>query len=154
LKGEQIVQSLLKKYYIIRASWMIGGLDKDKKFVWKMVQLLKTKKEISVVMDKSGSPTFTKDFAIGILNIVSKAGYGVYHCVNKGICTRLDIASKIAEYLGKEDVILKPVTSDKFPTIAPRPRSEALINRNLSEIGLDNSRPWEEALKEYIEEME
>ena len=44
LKGEEIVASTLKKYFIVRAGWMIGGYQKDKKFVWKIIQLLKTKK--------------------------------------------------------------------------------------------------------------
>jgi len=151
LEGEVVVCSLLKNYYIIRASWMIGGFNKDKKFVWKIVQLLKTRKEISVVTDKLGSPTFTKDFARGIVKIVSKCKPGIYHCVNKGRCTRFDIAKKIAEYLGKKDVILKPVTSDAFPLPAPRPRSEVLINHKLLQMGMDDSRRWEDALKEYLE---
>jgi dTDP-4-dehydrorhamnose reductase len=153
LKGEEAVKKLLTKYYIVRASWMIGGVNKDKKFVWKIAQLLKTKKEIPVVIDKTGSPTFTKDFARGLVDITSTGKYGTYHCVNKGICTRFDIAKKIAEYLNKEDVVLKPVASDLFPLPAPRPKSEVLINYNLARMGIDNARPWQEALKEYVEEL-
>jgi len=152
LKGEEEVRSLLRKYYIIRAGWMIGGLDKDKKFVWKIVQLMKTKREIPVVTDKRGSPTFTGDFARGIMNIIATEEYGTYHCVNKGICTRFDIAEKIREYLGKSDVLLKPVTSAAFPLPAPRGDSEALINQKLSKMGINNMRPWTESLKEYLEE--
>ena len=154
LQGEEAVSLLLTKYHIVRAGWMIGGYNKDKKFVWKIIQLLKTKKEIEVVIDKAGSPTFTNDLAKGIVSIVSTGKYGAYHCVNKGICTRFDIAKKIAEYLNKEDVVLKPVTSERFPLPAPRPKSEALINHKLSLMGIDNARPWEEALKRYIEEIE
>lgn len=152
LKGEELICSMLTKYYIIRTGWMIGGYDKDKKFVWKIIQLLKTKKEISVVTDKIGSPTFTEDLARGIVDIVAREEYGLYHCVNKGICTRYDIAKRIAEYLGK-DVLLKPVTSEVFPLPAPRGKSEALINHRLSRMNMDNMRPWQDALKEYIDEM-
>lgn len=153
LRGEEAVQSLLKKYYIVRAGWMIGGHNKDKKFVWKIVQLLNTKKEISVVTDKTGSPTFTSDFSRGIVDIVGSGKYGLYHCVNKGICTRYDIAVKIAEYLRKKDVVIKPVTSDAFPLPAPRGKSEAMVNNKLAEMGLDNSRPWQDALKEYLKAL-
>ncbi len=153
LLGEDAVRALLTKYYIIRAGWMIGGYEKDKKFVWKMVQLMRTKKEIPVVIDKAGSPTFTVDFAQGILAIVGAGKYGTYHCVNKGICTRYDIAVKIREYLGKEDVVLKPVTSDAFPLPAPRGKSEALINHNLSRLDIHSMRPWQTALKEYIDNL-
>lgn len=153
LKGEESVRSLLKKYFIVRAGWMIGGHNKDKKFVWKIVQLLNTKKEISVVTDKTGSPTFTTDFSQGIVDIVKSGKYGLYHCVNKGICTRYDIAVKIAEYLGRKDVMIKPVTSDAFPLPAPRGRSEAMLNSNLSKLGLDRTRPWQDALKEYLKAL-
>ncbi|MDD5270984.1 MAG: NAD(P)-dependent oxidoreductase, partial [Candidatus Omnitrophica bacterium] len=153
LKGEESVRSLLKKYFIVRAGWMIGGHNKDKKFVWKIVQLLNTKKEISVVTDKTGSPTFTTDFSKGIVDIVKSGKYGLYHCVNKGICTRYDIAVKIAEYLGRKDVVIKPVTSDAFPLPAPRGRSEAMLNSNLSKLGLDKTRPWQDALKEYLKAL-
>ena len=153
LKGEESVRSMLDKYYIVRASWMIGGHNKDKKFVWKIAQLLKTKKEIPVVTDKYGSPTFTGDFAQGILDIVSKGEYGLYHCVSKGICSRFEIAEKIAEYLDRKNVVLKPVTSDKFPLPAPRGKSEALLNSKLMAMDMDKSRPWQDALKEYIEEI-
>ena len=153
LKGEEVLKEILSNYYIDRAGWMIGGFIKDKKFVWKIAQLLKTKKEIQVVVDKIGSPTFTRDFAKGILSIVSTGKYGVYHCVNKGICTRFEIAQKIAEYLGKKDVILKPVTSEVFPLPAPRAKSEALVNHRLSIMGMDNMRPWQDALKEYLKEI-
>ena len=153
LRGEEAVQSLLKKYYIVRAGWMIGGHNKDKKFVWKIVQLLNTKKEISVVTDKTGSPTFTSDFSRGIIDIVGSGKYGVYHCVNKGICTRYDIAVKIAEYLRKKDVVIKPVTSDVFPLPAPRGKSEAMVNNKLAQMGMDNSRPWQDALKEYLKAL-
>jgi len=152
LKAERIVQSVLTKYYIVRAGWMIGGHKKDKKFVWKIIQILKTKKEISVVTDKFGSPTFTKDFSKGILDIVSTGQYGLYHCVNKGICNRFNIAEKIVECLGRKDIVLKPVTSEAFPLPAPRGRSESLLNHKLSLMGIDKMRPWQEALKEYIEE--
>ncbi|MFH1310133.1 MAG: SDR family oxidoreductase, partial [Candidatus Omnitrophota bacterium] len=63
LEGEKIVQDMLTEYFIIRAGWMVGGWDLDKKFVYKIVQQLKQgKKELVAVDDKKGTPTFTKDF--------------------------------------------------------------------------------------------
>ena len=90
------------------------------------------------------------DFSRGLLRIVSTGKYGLYHCVNEGICTRFDIAEKIAMQMKKEDVILKPVTSDMFPLPAPRGKSEALSNYNLSRLNINSMRPWQEALEEYI----
>ncbi|MFH1846180.1 MAG: SDR family oxidoreductase, partial [Candidatus Omnitrophota bacterium] len=63
LEGEKIVQNMLTDFFIVRAGWMVGGWDLDKKFVYKIVQQLKQgKKELVAVDDKKGTPTFTKDF--------------------------------------------------------------------------------------------
>jgi len=152
--GERIVTSLLSEFYIFRAGWMIGGYQKDKKFVAKIIELTKTKKEIPVVTDKRGSPTFTVDFSKGMLAVVSSRKYGLYHMVNEGSSSRFEIAKKIVEYLGREDVAIKPVGSDMFPLPAPRGASEMLANHRLTTIGLNRMRPWTEALREYIEGIE
>lgn len=149
-EGEKIVQKLLNRYYIIRAGWMIGGAKKDKKFVAKIVELLKTEKEIPVVTDKKGSPTFTRDFAKGIIELVSLERYGLYHMVNQGSCSRYEIAQKIVELTQKKGVTIKPITSDSFPLPAPRPDSEALENFKLNLLGICEMRSWQKALEDYI----
>lgn len=149
-EGEKIVQNLLSQYFIFRASWMIGGGKKDKKFVAKIYKLIKEKREISVVTDKRGSPTFTEDFARGIIAITKTGRYGIYHMANQGSCSRFEIAQKIVENLG-EKIKLKPITSDAFPLPAPRPDSEVLYNFKLHLLRMKDLMPsWEEALKKYL----
>jgi len=151
-EGEKAVRSLLTRYFIFRAGWMIGGGKKDKKFVAKIVELIKTKDSLTVVNDKRGCPTFTKDFSECIIKIIGTGRYGLYHVTNKGVATRYDIACKITEYLGRNDVVVKPISSDLFPLPAPRPDSEAVDGSKLKSLGIE-MRPWEEALKEYLEEL-
>lgn len=154
LEGEKIVKNLLKKYFIFRAGWIMGGDKKDKKFVAKIVELIKTKKEISVVNDKFGSPTYTVDLSKAMLEVIKKKRYGLYHMTNAGFCSRYALACKIKEYIKKDDVIIKPISSSKFPLPAPRPNSEASESLNLKLIGLDGiMRSWEEALKDYLKEI-
>ena len=152
LRGEKIIQTALNEYVIIRAGWMVGGWELDKKFVYKIVQQIKSgKKELMAVSDKFGTPSFTADFAAGIMPIVSSGEYGVYHMVNNGTCTRYDMAVKIVEYMGLSDsVAVQPVDSSKFPLPAPRARSEMLENRRMKQMGIDNMPRWEDSLKEYI----
>lgn len=152
LRGENIITDLLKKYFIIRAGWMVGGWEIDKKFVYKIVrQLRQGKKELAAVTDKFGSPTFTKDFAANLMNIVNTKKYGLYHMVNNGVCSRYDIAVKIVQFIGLEDIVkVNPVTSDQFPLPAPRGRSEMLDNYKLNLMGFNNMPHWEDSLKEYI----
>ena len=152
-EGEKIVSSLLSRYFIFRAGWMIGGGKKDKKFVGKIVNLLKEKDEIPVVNDKIGTPTFTEDMAKGMLNLIETERYGLYHMTNKGTCSRYDIACEIVKIMGKKDVKIKPINSAAFPLPAPRSRSEAMVNLKLNLLGMNTMRTWQEALKEYLKGM-
>lgn len=152
-EGEKIVRGLLKRYFIFRAGWMIGGGKKDKKFVAKIIELLKTKNILTVVNDKRGCPTFTKDFSECIIKIIKLGRYGLYHVTNEGSATRYEIACKIVEYLGRKDVMIKPITSREFPLPAPRPDSEAVDNYKLKLLGI-KMRPWQEALMDYLKELE
>lgn len=151
LEGEKIVQNLLNEYFIFRAGWMVGGWTVDKKFVYKIIKLLKTEREINVVDDKFGSPTFTFDFAKNLMTVVNTKRYGLYHMTNKGTCSRYDIAVKIIEFadLGGK-VKVNPVSSAEFPLPAPRARSEMMRNYKLDLLGLNNMPQWEESLARYI----
>jgi dTDP-4-dehydrorhamnose reductase len=152
LWGEIAVQRLLKRYFIVRAGWMVGGWEIDKKFVYKIVkQLQEGKKEIQVVNDKFGSPTFTGDFARNLLPLIRTKRYGLYHMANTGWGSRYDIALKIVEFMGIEGKVrVNPVSSEAFPLPAPRPRSEMMLNYHLELIGMNYMPPWEKSLKAYI----
>ncbi|MBU0683199.1 MAG: dTDP-4-dehydrorhamnose reductase [Candidatus Omnitrophica bacterium] len=153
-EGERIVMGLLNKYYIFRAGWMIGGgAQKDKKFVGKILELCKTRKELEIVNDKFGSPTFAKDFVRGIKKIIKTGDYGLYHLVNSGACTRYDIALEIIKLL-KLKVKINPVSSDRFPLPAPRAESEAMRNYKLDLLGINPMPGWKEGLAEYLEDWD
>jgi dTDP-4-dehydrorhamnose reductase len=151
-RAELLVRRLLEKYYIFRADWMIGGgPGKDKKFVGKIIELCKTRKEIEAVNDISGSPTFGRDFVKGIKTVIETEEYGLYHLANKGVCTRYDVAVEIVKDMGF-DVAVKPVSSDRFPLPAPRAKSSGLRNLRLEEMGLDIMPAWQDSLKQYLKE--
>lgn len=151
LEGEKIVQNLLQEYYIIRAGWMIGGGPKrDKKFVGKIIKQIGETDVLKAVDDKIGSPTYTFDFSKCLADIIDTGFYGLYHCTNKGYGSRYDVAKKIIEFSGRSDVKVVPVSSAYFPLPAARARSEMSRNYKLELFGKDQMRPWEEALKEYI----
>lgn len=152
LQGEVIVKDLLSQYFIIRTGWLIGGWGLDKKFVYKIIrQLNEEKGELMVVADKFGSPTFVEDFAANLMVLINTKRYGLYHMVNKGTCSRYDIAVKIVEFMElKKKVRINPVDSAKFPLPAPRNRSEMLENYKLDLLGLNSMPHWEESLERYI----
>jgi dTDP-4-dehydrorhamnose reductase len=152
LAGEVIVRQCITRPLIARAGWMVGGVQRDKKFVGKILRLLQERTELSVVTDKIGTPTFAKDFSLGLALLLEQDAEGVFHMANEGVCSRYDVACKIVEYLGRTDVMVHPITSDAFPLPAPRAASEAMANAALARSGIYRMPGWEEALRAYIQE--
>jgi dTDP-4-dehydrorhamnose reductase len=153
-QGELYVQRLVPRHYVIRAGWMIGGADRDHKFVAKVIdQLRNGAKTIYAVTDKLGTPTYTEDFAKNLLALIDTSYYGLYHMACHGRGSRLDVAQELLAYYGRDDVKVAPVTSDFFAETypAPRPYSEMMRNYMLELHGLNLMRPWQIALGDYLD---
>ena len=154
--GELFVQQHAKRYLICRAGWMMGGgPKKDKKFVQKVMKQLKDgKKELHVVNDKLGTPTYTFDFAKNVEALLQREYWGLYNMVCEGITSRLEVATELISILGlKNKVNITEVTSDYFikEYFADRPASERLLNVKLHLRGLNLMRDWKIGLKEYLD---
>jgi dTDP-4-dehydrorhamnose reductase len=149
-QGELIVRELLNRHYIFRAGWMMGGNSKDKKFVGKIWKIMKERDTLDVVSDKFGSPTYTKDLARGVMQMIKTGLYGTYHMVNNGVCSRYEMAVEIVRVAGLK-VKINPCSSDKFPLPAPRAKTEAARNYKLELLGMNMMRDWRVALKEYVQ---
>ncbi len=153
-EGEQIIRSLLNKYYIARAGWMFGGRTEDKKFVAKIVSLARERPTLSIVNDKFGSPTYTADLAHSLLNLIKTGLYGTYHIVGTGgYCSRVEFAQAILEYAEISSCQIQSVSSAAFPLAAPRPRMEAARNYHLDLLGTNWMRSWRQALQEYVKQL-
>ncbi len=153
LAGEFAVQQL-RNHLIVRAGWMVGGVERDKKFAGKILRLLEDRRTLSVVTDKIGSPTFTEDLSRGIAALIETRHTGVFHMTNHGVCSRYEFACKLVEYLGRKDVTITPITSEAFPLPAPRAASEAMQNERLQTHGMDLMPTWEEALRKYVHQYQ
>ena len=155
--GEVHTLKTTTKHFIFRAGWMMGGLHKDKKFISKIYkQLQQGKKELFVVDDKLGTPTYTWDFARSIAQIVASEKYGLYNMVCEGSCSRFDVATEFIKNLNLSDKVkITIVPSDYFKKdyFAPRPSSEKLINLKLMTRNLLFMRDWKVCLKEYSAEF-
>ncbi|MDC6389774.1 NAD(P)-dependent oxidoreductase [Maribacter sp. PR1] len=154
--GERFVCENAKRFVICRAGWMMGsGPKKDKKFIQKLMKQLKDgKKELFIVNDKDGTPTYTHDFAKTVKNLIEKEYWGLYNCVCGGETSRLEVAEELVKLLKLEDEIkITSVSSDHFKDVyyAERPPSERLITKKLDLRGVNEMRDWRIALKEYIE---
>lgn len=152
-RGEEIVRDTVSHHFIMRAGWMVGGGERDKKFVHKIVEQLQAgSKTLYAVKDRRGTPTYAPAFSVVLERILKTKLYGTYHLACKGEATRFDVAAEILRILGRKDVDLKPVTSDFFKDryFAPRPLSEEMVNYVL-ELRKANDMPhWKPALEQYL----
>lgn len=147
--GEVSVRELSERFYIVRTSWLFGRNGRN--FVGTMVELAERGHEISVVDDQYGSPTYTRDLAASIGNLLERPAYGVYHLTNSGQCSWYEFAIDIFNELGME-VCLKPVKSHEFPRPARRPSFSVLRNYNWSMEGFKPLRNYRDALRDYIKD--
>jgi dTDP-4-dehydrorhamnose reductase len=152
--GELFVSRHLEKYFVVRAGWMMGGgATKDKKFINKIFkQIIQGASVLNVVDDKLGTPTYTVDFAKGLVRLLESDLYGIYNQVCSGSCSRYDVALKFVELLGLESKVkVNRVSSDHFKNdyFALRPASEKLVNLKLEARNLLVMRNWEICLTEY-----
>ena len=153
--GEVFVEKNIQKHLICRAGWMMGaGPKKDKKFVQKIMQQIKDgKKELFIVNDKLGTPTYTHDFAQNVKLLLEKEYWGLYNMVCGGITGRFEVAEELIKILKLEDdVKVIPVDSSywKKEYYAERPPSERLVDKKLELRGVNVMRDWKICLEEYI----
>lgn len=147
LAGERYVTSLLSKYFIVRTAWLYGTHGHN--FVKTILKLAADKNELTVVNDQFGSPTFSRDLARKIAEIIVTDGYGLYHAVNGGSCSWFEFSREILRQAGIDKPI-KPISSRELNRPAPRPAYSVLKNYSLALRGFSPFRPWEAGLAEYF----
>lgn len=153
--GERYVVEHADRYVICRAGWMMGGgPDKDKKFINKLIkQLVSGKRDLYIVDDKDGTPTFTIDFAKNVKKIFEKEYWGLYNLVCNGQTSRREVAEELVNLIGlKGQVTFHDVTSEYFKEtyFAQRPACERLVNKKLELRQINIMRDWRVALQDYL----
>jgi dTDP-4-dehydrorhamnose reductase/dTDP-4-dehydrorhamnose 3,5-epimerase len=149
-QGERIARELIDKHFIVRTSWVYGINGNN--FVKTMIKLAESRNELNVVSDQIGAPTYTKDLAQFIINLVQTNNYGTYHGVNEGYCSWHDFAESIFEKSGIS-MIVNQISTEEYPTRAKRPLNSRLTKENTSKAGIDRLPHWEDALTRFIEEL-
>ena len=177
LKGEAAVKRILKKYFILRTSWLYGKHGKN--FVDTILSKAKSEKILKVVDDQIGSPTYTKDLARAIhvllgkivgsweLGVGSGAGkaygvqrnntqytihntqYGTYHVSNAGSVSWYNYAKDILKLAGLRTKVV-PISSKELDRPAKRPKMSVLDNSKFIKFTGHKMRSWQGALKEYV----
>ena len=150
LAGEEAVHQHLDKYFIVRISWVFGAHGKN--FAKTMLELAKTHKNLSIVADQIGSPTYTRDLAPLLADMLESEKYGIYHATNEGFCSWAKFAAEIFRQAGK-DVNVTSVPSHMYPTKAVRPKNSRLSKKSLDEAGFHRLPTWQDAVGRFLEEL-
>lgn len=148
-QGEQKAMAANKETIILRTSWVYSSYGKN--FVKTMLRLMGEREEIGVVNDQTGSPTYARDLALVIMEMITtkKRFYGIYHFSNEGVITWYDFALAIRDLSGLTCKV-NPITSDAFPTPAKRPAYSVMDKSSLLKDYGIQPRQWETALKECL----
>ncbi|MEO7922321.1 MAG: dTDP-4-dehydrorhamnose reductase [Chitinophagaceae bacterium] len=152
LEGEKLALQNNPDSIIIRTSWVYSSYGKN--FVKTMLRLLQEKKEISVVNDQLGSPTYAANLAELILFIIASQNWqqGIFHFSNEGVISWYEFAAFIKELSGS-DCIIHPVTTAQYPTAAKRPAWSVLDNRKIQQVYGIRLKNWQDSLAECLSKL-
>lgn len=153
LEGEHAVQDALPEHYIVRTSWLYGHGGNH--FVSKVLSAAE-RGPLTGVTDEHSTPTWTRDLAAALVELIATGSYGVYHLANAGAASRCDWAQETLRLAGKSGVPIRPVTTAEFraslppDAVAPhKPPYSVLANTTAAALGIE-LRPWQDALAEYF----
>ncbi|NJK76126.1 MAG: dTDP-4-dehydrorhamnose reductase [Oscillatoriales cyanobacterium RU_3_3] len=157
LAGEEAIRKAGNRHIIIRTAWVYGNEGKGN-FVKTMLRLGKEREEIRVVADQIGSPTWTKDLAEAISQLIPKIGpetCGTYQYTNSGVCSWYDFAIAIFEEADQIGFPLKiqrviPITTAEYPTPAKRPAFSVLSTGKISAVLGAHPPHWRQGLRQML----
>ncbi len=153
LQGEQIVSSLLNKFFIVRIAWVFGLNGKN--FIKTMLTVGKKFDTVRVVCDQIGTPTYTLDLSRLLIDMCQSEKYGYYHATNEGgFISWYDFTCEIFRQAGYGTKVVPVTTAEYGISKAARPFNSRLDKSKLTENGFKPLPTWQDALKRYLKEIE
>jgi dTDP-4-dehydrorhamnose reductase len=146
--AEAEIHAAQPEFCILRTSWVFGTGGKC--FPDTILRLAATRRELDVVSDQRGSPTYTIDLARSIMQLCRKDARGIVHATNRSDCTWFDFAREIVTG-AQLTTCVRPTSSDKFVRPAKRPEYSVLSSRSLEQYGVELP-TWQDALGRYLAE--
>lgn len=159
-QGEQMVKQCLSSYFIVRIAWVFGLNGGN--FIKTMLKVGKNHDRLTVVKDQIGTPTYTKDLARLLVDMIQTEKYGIYHATNEGgYISWYDFAAEIFRQAAvldpaydEEHLQVVPVTTEEYGVSkARRPFNSRLDRSKLVEQGFEPLPDWKDALARYIKEV-
>lgn len=157
LAGEVGIQAHTENFLILRTAWVYGVYGKGN-FVKTMLRLGKERESLGVVADQIGSPTWAKDIAIALSQLLSSEATGIYHFTDSGVASWYDFAIAIFEEAQSLSVPLAigqvtPLTSDQYPTPAQRPAYSVLSGQKTATLLGNYPNHWRQALRQMLKQL-
>ena len=153
LEGELAVANTLQKYFIVRIAWVFGLNGKN--FIKTMVNLGKTHDTLRVVCDQIGTPTYTLDLAVLLVDMIETEKYGYYHATNEGgYISWYDFAREIFRQAGMNTQVIPVTTAEYGLSKAARPFNSRLDKSKLTQAGFSLLPTWQDAVARYLKEAE
>ena len=146
--GEQIVRDFVENSYIVRVSWLFGPAGNT--FLQKMLKRA-GEKNVQVVDDQIGSPTYTPHLAKAVEALFRSGKYGTYQITNEGVCSWADYAEEIFRLAGSSTKVIR-VDSNTYQTLAKRPLYSCLSKEKFYSTGIGPLPHWKDALRECFEQ--
>jgi dTDP-4-dehydrorhamnose reductase len=148
LRGEEYVMDLVEKFWIVRVSWLFGAFGRN--FVRTILSVAQKGKPLQVVDDQVGGPTYTRDLAMKLGEVLEQGTAGIYHVTNQGYCSWFELAREAMSLAGLESVPISPIPTSQGGRPATRPKNSRLANTQLRHQGIDLLPPWQDALARYL----
>jgi len=148
--GEKALQEIHKEWCIVRTSWLFGASGAC--FPEKILRAAETRSKLTVVADQVGSPTFARDLAQIIRELVRTDSRGIVHVTNEGACSWFEFALEILRQAGRDTIHVTPITTQQAGRLAQRPAYSVLSPASLNAHGL-TMRHWKPALSAYLQEL-
>lgn len=152
LLGEKALRENCDKAFIVRTAWVFGKNGKN--FVRTMINVGKTHNSVRVVNDQIGTPTYTKDLAVLLCDMIESDSYGTYHATNEGgYISWYDFCVEFYRQYGLSTAVI-PVTTEEYGlSKAARPENSRLDKSKLTQRGFTPLPDWKDAVKRYLEEV-
>lgn len=145
--GEVLVRNSWRKHYIVRTAWLYAHGGRN--FIHAILGFADKYGKVKVVTDEVGNPTYAKDLATAISQLIETRQYGTYHFVNSGSASRWEFANEILKLAGFPQMENKPIFGSEFKRKSTPPPYCALHNTAGKAIGIE-LRPWQDALADYM----
>ena len=148
LAGEQAVQRIAGEWLIVRTQWLFGPGGRN--FVAALVNRARQESQVQGVVDEIGSPTYTRDIARALWQLVERPVSGIIHLTNSGYCSRAELARVALDAAGLIEVPITEISRADWDSPTQRPAFSVLDNRRWAALGFTPLRPWREAVGHYV----